>query len=54
MPGHARANFCRTQALRRAVESHIEARLVAMQREVRLEVGADRAAWDVVDCHEMP
>lgn len=27
-------------ALRRAVESHIEARLVAMQREVRLEVGS--------------
>lgn len=28
-----------SEALRRAVESHIEARLVAMQREVRLEVG---------------
>ncbi|CAJ1433425.1 unnamed protein product [Effrenium voratum] len=33
-------NLKEESALRRAVESHLEARLVAMQREVRLEVGS--------------
>ena len=36
----------KSKALRRAVESHIEARLVAMQREVRLEVGAGQGRME--------
>ena len=39
-----------SKSLRRAVESHLEARLVALQREARLEAGAAQCSFDSWEC----